>query len=126
MDDGVLTKGKSQWHLSCPYLERKQMNSAWPGQRLKDLWGLQVGMSERLPAQGRLSCKLDYGQLQLLEVRSCEQMTSPRKGCRVRRRPGNAPWRSAVSCLWKAQGGRRENGREIAREVGGELGEVGQ
>lgn len=46
MDDGVLTKGKSQWHLSCPDLERKQMNSAWPGQRLKDLWGLQVGMSE--------------------------------------------------------------------------------
>lgn len=31
-----------------------------------------------------------------------------------------------MSCLWKVQGGRRENGRDIAREVGGDLGEVGQ
>lgn len=42
------TKIKSQRHLGSPDLERKQVNSAWPGQRLKGLrgasrWGCPVG-----------------------------------------------------------------------------------
>lgn len=60
-------------------------------------------LAVRLEAQWRLGCKLGYGQLQPMGVRSYEQMRSPRKGCRGRRGPRNEPWKSTVSCLRKGQ-----------------------